>query len=791
MKFTLNWLKQYLDTDKTPAELADKLSLIGLEVEELIDPSETLKPFIVAEVLDAKPHPDADKLQVLSVSIGEGEPLQVVCGAPNAKKGLKGILARPGDMIPAFGEKIKKAKVRGVESCGMMCSMRELQLGQDHDGIIELDANAPVGTSAADVLKYEVVFDAEVTPNRPDYLGVKGIARDLAASGMGTMIDEQFDPVKSSIESVVSLAVADDAKEVCSYIGGIYSEIKRNPVRSGWIGDLLSAVGMNPKNFLVDVTNFMTLDSCRPMHAFDVDKLSGNLTVRQAKEGEKFVGLDGVEYTLTSADTVVADDKGVQLLSGIMGAKSSGCDENTKNVFLIAETLDPVAIRRTARRHNIQSDAKFRFERGVDPASVGYGLSKATHMMNYVCKGEVSGLVEAGAVPSDDRSISYDLKSFKQLIGIDIPSDIAVNILTVLGCDVTGTDVLTVVPPSYRQDLKEVHDITEELIRIWGYDKIVSQTLDINPVVKPVLLPAQTRLFQVKRLLASIGMNEALSWSFVSGKLEEKLIGQTGVRISNPITPDHDVLRQTGLSSLLPFVSSNQARGQLNLQLFECAPIFNGINPGDQEMVVTGVMSGESQEKSWDKREHAVDVMDAKEALFTVLDRLGLSDKVQLVTDELIPGVHPYRSARVLLGKFEIARFGEVHPMIIKDQSIKTGVAFFELFIDRIPLKAKKGTAKQELQTSAFQGVRRDFAFMADEDFKSGDLIKAVKKLNPQLITDVYLFDVYQGEKLNGKKSLAITVVMQPMDKTLTDADIELVAANVMITAEDLGLSLR
>ncbi|MHA1540923.1 MAG: phenylalanine--tRNA ligase subunit beta [Alphaproteobacteria bacterium] len=793
MKFTLDWLGDHLKTEKSAEEIADKLSVIGLEVEELIDKNAPLKQFITAKVLSAEPHPNADKLQVLSVSTGSGEPLQIVCGAPNARKDLIGVLARSGDTIPAFGEKLKDTKIRGTESQGMMCSFNELGLLGDSDGIIDLPSDTKIGISADKILKGSVFFDAEVTSNRPDYLGVSGIARDLASADMGEFIEDKIAPIEGTIESPIKIKL--DEKTACPHFSAIYIKGVKNKESPKWLADRLTEIGISPKSFLVDITNYILIDSCRPSHIFDADKLTGNLHIRLAKKGEKFTAIaDKKNYKLLGEETVVADEKHIALISGIMGANESGCDENTENILLIAETLNPIDIMRISRKLKIDSDSKYRFERGVDPKSAIPAINKITKMILENCGGEASKTISVGKIPDDNRKIKYDLKTFKKKIGIEISGKTATDILEKLGCKVSQNEnVLTIIPPSFRADLEYDYDITEELVRIYGYDKITPISLPIDPVIKPVLLPEQVRTFRLKRLMASLGYDENLSWSFVHSKLEKIIGAGNAVEIANPITDQHDVLRTTVLSSLLPVIANNHARDQIDLSIFEIAPIFYSDKPDDQEDALCGVLTGRTGEKSWDNSTKECDVYDAKLGAMKVLAELGLDKNIKIEALEMRQGFHPHRFASLKLGKVEIGRFGEIHPALVKKLKIKTRVFFFELFLGRIPLKKQKSVVKKAVELSNLQSIRRDFSFIVDENMLANDLLKTVKKSIPQKVfEDIILFDVYQGKGIEeGKKAIAITVILSPQKTTFTDAEIENISKTIIDSVEKIGGKLR
>ncbi len=785
MKFTYDWLKTYLKTEKSPKELADKLSLIGLEIEDLNDASENVKNFIVGEILEVSNHPNADKLHVLKVQAGK-DTYNIVCGAPNVKVGLKSVLARVGDEIPAYKEKLKASKIRGVDSEGMLCSEKELLISDSHEGIIELPSSAKHGDSALKYLKSDAVFDGEITPNRVDYLSVIGIARDLSAADCGEFILLKTPELKKDFEFDTDIKL--EAKEVCPYFVCVQIKDVKNKVSPEPYTSRLKAIGINPKSFLIDITNYETIDQCRPMHAFDADKLKGKISIRYAKEGEKFVGLDDKEYILSKTHCVLADENGVQLLSGIMGAKATGCDENTKNILLICETLVPSEIRRTARELKIESDAKFRFERGVDPLSALPGLKLAASLIKENCGGKISSVKELGTLPKDERKIDYNLSQFKKLIGIDIDKKLSVKILQNLGCEVKEKgDNLTITPPSFRQDLNYHYDITEELIRIYGYDKLTPAPLDRTNILRPTWTTEQIVEIKIKRALCSLGLYETLSWSFVHSEIQ-KLFTDEMVEIQNPIVDTFDTLQKTLLINLLKSVNYNQNKGNFNLPLFRTGPIFEGSNPGEQETVTCGILTGLNHEKSWQHNEKNYDVFDAKEKLFSVLNAFGLSQKVKIVQDSSCKYAHPKRFAKVMLGNIEIASFGQIHPFILKKFDIKGDVVFFQINQEKLPIKEKKQTALPELKLSQFQEVQRDFAFIAPFDFASIELISKVKSLDT-LISGVSVFDNYDMK--DGTKSLAINVKIQPFEKTLTDSDLETLSKKIIETADKQGLKLR
>ena len=782
MKFTFNWLKDYLETNASVEEVADKLSMIGLEVEEIINPGHMLKDFIVAEVVSCHPHPDADKLKLLQVNTGKEE-IQVVCGAPNVKTGLKGILARPGDYIPAYHEKLGKAKIRGIESQGMLCSAKELCLGEDHSGIIELPATATVGASATTVLNIEAIFHIEVTPNRSECLGVRGIARDLAAAGMGVFKDKTSHPLKGSFKSHIQVDIKDTAR--CPLFIGRYIKGVKNTQSPQWLKDRLMAIGLRSISALVDITNYFVFDQARPLHVFDADLMTGNLLVHPAKGGEKLTALDENTYTLNKGDIAISDEKGVQSLAGVMGGLDTGCSDTTVNVFLESALFDADQIRKTAKTLGIESDAKYRFERYVDPLSTQAGAELATQMILDLCGGEASDLVIAGEIPSWEKSISFRPTRFAQHIGIDVPKKEMIKILTDLGCSVEEKkENLMVTPPSWRGDLEEEHDVIEEIIRIYGYDKIPSVSVEVTDRLRPTLTPIQKRVQMIRRDMASRGLAETVTWSFTDEKWATLCVTDTLVRLANPISADLNVLRPNGLVNLLLAVQKNQAKGFENLAFFEIGPTFYGDQPGEQNLVLGAVRSERLYEHHWQKQDREVDFMDAKADFMAALKYANLSEKnIQMTTENLPTWAHPGRSASVVLGKKILGTFGQIHPFVQQQMDLKGPVVCLEVLLENLPKKQRKATAKPLLTLSAFQPVHRDFSFIVQDNVRAKDLMETVLKVDPALIKDCHIFDVYEGKNVGeNKKSIALRVDIQPVQKTLTDQEID-VLSNKIISA--------
>jgi len=799
MKFTLSWLKEHLDTDADAETIGKKLTSIGLEVESISDAGATLKDFIVGEIIAADKHPHADKLKLCSVNAGDGSPLQIVCGAPNARAGIKVVLARPGTVIPVSGEALKIGTIRGVESRGMLCSARELLLGEDHDGIIELGADAKVGASVAealaerDLLSTDPVIDVSITPNRGDAASVWGIARDLAAAGLGTLKTEKVLPVAGKFPSPkkITLDFSPENKDACPiFAGRLIRGVKNGPAPK-WVQERFKAVGMKSISALVDATNFLAQDRGRPLHVFDADKLSGNLHARMAKDHEQVLALDEKTYVLNQDTIVIADDSFARGIAGIMGGLDTGSFEDTKNVFIESAWFDPARIARTGRKLGIISDARYRFERGVDPEFVLPGLELVTRLILEWCGGEASDVVIAGALPPPHKHIELDPGLVENLGGIRIAKAEIISILESLGFTVAEHATLHVTPPSWRRDIDGPADLVEEVVRIHGLADVASVPLTRNAAVaKPVLSPAQRRARTVRRALAARGFNECVSFSFISRDYAKLFGGGDQVRqLSNPIASDLDALRPSLLPSLLVAASRNAARGFSDLNLFEIGAAFQSGMPGGQTSNAAGLIMGTGQ-RDWTKSGHAADAFDAKGAMLTALEAAMGTALGAPVTSNAPGWFHPGRSGTIALGPKVIAHFGEIHPKVLAAFDIKLPVAGFEVVLDALPEPKAKNRAP--FAPSPFQAIERDFAFVMDRNVAGGELVRAVKNSERALIDSVSLFDVYEGKGVaEGKKSIAIAVRLQPKDKTLTDAEIEAVAGKIVAAAIKLGAVLR
>ncbi len=795
MKFTLSWLKEHLETDADAHTIADKLTSIGLEVESVTDSAAGLKDFVVGEILTAEKHPNADKLRLCSVSAGEGAPLQIVCGAPNARAGIKVVLARPGTVIPATGEALKTGTIRGVESFGMMCSSRELLLGEDHDGIIELPADAKVGGPATTALGIvpDPLIDVSITPNRGDAASVWGIARDLAAAGLGKLKSEKVQPVAGRFPSPkkITLNFSPGNKDACPiFAGRLIKGIKNGPAPK-WVQERFKAVGMKSISAVVDVTNFVAQDRGRPLHAFDADKLSGNLQARMAQAHEQVLALDDKTYVLDENTIVIADDSFARGIAGIMGGLDTGCSHDTTSVFLESAWFEPARIARTGRKQGIISDARYRFERGVDPEFVLPGLELATKLILEWCGGEASDVVIAGELPPPHKHIEFNPALVESLGGIRVPTDEIIAILTNLGFTVASHASLHVTPPSWRRDIDGPADLVEEIVRIHGLTEVPSVPLTRpSAIAKPVLNAAQRRARAVRRTLASRGFNECVSFSFIA-RAQALLFGggDDARQLSNPIASDLDALRPSLLASLLAAASRNAARGFSDLNLFEIGPAFQSGMPGAQTLNTAGLVMGVGP-RDWSKSGHAADAYDAKSAMLAALETAFGGPMSAPITANAPAWFHPGRSGTIALGPKIIAHFGELHPKILAAFDIKVPAAGFEIVLDAVP--EPKTKTKAQFSPSPFQAIERDFAFVVDRGMAAGDLIRAVKNAERNLLDAVTLFDVYEGKGVpEGKKSIAIAVRIQPRDKTLTEADIEAVAGKIIAAAIKLGATLR
>lgn len=798
MKFTLSWLKDHLETDATLDEISTTLSAIGLEVEGIDDPAERLGAFRIARVLEAKPHPNADRLQVLQVEIAPGEPsVEVVCGAPNARAGILGVFAPLGTYIPGSGITLEKRPVRGVVSNGMMCSAAELELSDDSEGIIEVsdEIAGEVGTAYMAALGLDdPVIEVGLTPNRPDCTGVRGIARDLAAAGLGKLKPEpKLGTVDGSFDCPVAIKLefSKEDASACPVFAGRYIKGVSNGPSPAWLQNRLKAIGLRPINALVDVTNYISYDRGRPLHVYDADKLIGAVRARLGREGEEFLGLDGKTYAVDDTMCVIADESGPLGLGGVMGGEETGCTDATRNVLIESAWFDPLRTAATGRKTGLVTDARYRFERGVDPASVLPGLDLATDMILKIAGGEPSRANVAGKPPEPDLTIAFETSRVAKLTGLQLSDDAIRKTLEALGCTVTGkAGKFAVKVPSWRPDIHGPADLVEEVVRIAGIDTVPSTPLPrTNGVARAVLTGPQARVRRARRTLAGRGLVEAMTWSFISGE-EAQIFGGGGeaLTLANPISVEMSVMRPSLLPGLLAAVQRNRNRGTADLALFELGQIYLGVKPEDQLMAAAGVRAGTAQltggGRHWDGAAEPVGVFDAKEDVAAVLTALGLDVAKVQVTRDAPAWYHPGRSGTLRLGpKVVLAYFGEFHPGVLKSIDVEAPLAGFELFLDRLPAEKKRlGLTRPPLAAADLMPVRRDFAFVLDAGVAAGDVIRAAQGADRKLITGVNVFDVFEGGNLAaaGKKSLAIEVTLQPADSTLTDKDIEAVAEKVI-----------
>ncbi|MFT4119762.1 phenylalanine--tRNA ligase subunit beta [Bradyrhizobium sp.] len=789
MKFTLSWLKDHLDTDEPLEKLAEKLTMIGLEVENIEDKAKALKPFTIAKVISAEQHPNADRLRVCMVDTGDGgAPVQVVCGAPNARAGLVSVFSPPGTYIPGKDITLGIGTIRGVESRGMLCSAAELQISNDHDGIMELPADAPIGAAYAEWAALgDPVVEINLTPNRQDCTGVHGIARDLAAADMGKFKDPTIKPIKGEFPCPVKVTVEDAA--LCpGFALRLVRGVKNGPSPE-WLQKRLTAIGLRPINALVDITNFMTFDRARPLHVFDARKVKGNLVVRRARDGETLLALDGRTYTLDTNVCVIADEHGVESLAGIMGGETSGCDENTTDVLIESALWNEINIAQSGRRLGINSDARYRFERGVDPAFMVPGLELATRLVMEMCGGTPSENVVVGKAFGDDRVIDFPITEVKRLSGIEVPQVEMKRILTHLGFMMAGPGpVVKVAVPSWRSDVHGKADIVEEVIRIYGVDKVPMTPFERGEDArKSVLTPLQLRTRRARRALASRGMIEAVTWSFIAKPAAELFGGgQRQLEVANPIASDLSDMRPSLLPGLVAAAQANADRGFGDVALFEVGQTFKGDRPEDQFTAASGVRRGlassEGLGRHWTGSAQA-DVFDAKADALAVLAAAGAPVQALQIVAGGPAWLHPGRSGTIQIGPQNVlGYFGEMHPRALEALGADGPLMVFEVTLDRIPEAKKKPTrAKPVIELSAFQPVSRDFAFIVDRGVKAGDIVRAAQGVDKKLITGVNVFDVYEGKGIeDGKKSIAIAVTIQPREKTLTDQEIEAVATKIV-----------
>ncbi|KAF2991306.1 phenylalanine--tRNA ligase subunit beta [Methylocystis sp. MJC1] len=803
MKLTLSWLKEHLDTSATLAEIVETLTRIGLEVEHVHDPAAQLKAFTIAQIAEEEQHPNADRLRVCKVDTGAGDLVQVVCGAPNARAGLKTVFSAPGTYIPGKKITLGKGVIRGVESLGMMCSFEELDLATESEGIIELPEDAPVGAIYAQWAGLDdPVIEINLTPNRPDAAGVYGVARDLAAAGLGVLKEKDILPVEGKFPCPVGVTLdfTEDDRHLAPFFGlRLVKGVKNGPSPS-WLQKRLREIGLRPINALVDITNFLTFDRARPLHVFDANKVKGNLAVRRARAGETLLALDGKTHALDETMVVIADDNGVESIAGVMGGEVSGCSADTTDVLIESALWDPQNIAHTGRKLGIVTDARYRFERGVDADFALPGIELATQLVLQLCGGEASQLVIAGAVPRNARVVDFPWSETQRLAGVDVTQAEATAILERLGFTVekTGTERANITAPTWRPDIEGKADIVEEIVRIYGVDNVPSTPLPrAEGVAAAVLTLMQKRARNARRALASQGLVEAVTWSFVSKEQAEVFGGGTpGLALANPIAADLSDMRPSLLPGLVAAAHRNAARGLGDQDLFEVGQIFIDPSEKGQRLAAAGIRRGlAGAGRHWSAPAQRAGAFDAKADVMALLGALGVATGGL----QVVPGgpawFHPGRSATLQFGpKAVVGYFGELHPRALKALDVEGPIAAFEIILDVLPApKAKPTKIKPKLDLSDLQPLSRDFAFIVDRSAPAGNLVKAVAGSDKTLITDVSVFDVYEGVGVpEGKKSVGVAVTLQPREKTLTDAEIEAVAQKIVAEAsKKTGATLR
>jgi len=785
MKFTLSWLKQHLETNSDIETILKKLTNIGLEVESSYNPSEALNGFIAAKIISTKPHPDADRLQLCLIDTGTEE-IEIVCGAKNAKEGLTTIYAPVGSTIPASGMKLKKAKIRGIESSGMLCSEKELNLGDDSEGITELSDQISPGTSISKALDINDTYvEIAITPNRPDCLGIRGIARDLAAAGLGELIKEKQIKISTSKENLPVFIDTENNFEGCTIFAGRLIKNITNNQSPDWLVKRLESIGIKSINCLVDITNFINFDRGRPLHVYDANKINNKIGARDAKVGEKILALDGKDYELEPGICVIADNEKVLGIGGIMGGNESGSTIETNDVFIESAYFDPIKTALSGRALNIISDSRYRFERGVDPQYVIEGLNLATQMILDLCGGEAGEISLVDNLKFQPKKIKFDPKLVNKLTGIEIPNDKIVKILESLGFDISNS--WNVVVPSWRPDIYGEADLVEEIVRIFGLDNIESEPLlNLDQPTKPILTKKQKQIKMIKRSIASKGLMETISYSFINNKESINFGGgSSSLKIVNPISDELSEMRPTPLASLVSIADENFKKGYTDIGIFEVGPGFLGVEQDEQITIASGLRIGthrsEGSGKDWQGFQK-VSVFDAKEDVISVLELLNLNLESHKVERTAPDHYHPGRSGQIVTGGGDIlASFGELHPKIIKTKDFKVAVAF-EIYIDSINKQKIKSNLKIAPEISNLQPLKRDFSFVVSSDTEAQTIINAAKQSDQSFIKDVKIFDQFLGEN---EKSIAIEVIIQPKEVTLTDEQIESISKKIIKSVED------
>ena len=799
MKITFDWLKDHLQTKNSERQLINKLTDIGLEVESTESTSD-LDKFVIAKIIKSEKHPNADRLKVCDVDIGEKKMTKVVCGAENAKEGLLTIYASPGAIIPKNKMKLVVTKIRGVTSKGMLCSESELNLSDQSDGICELKQNLyknKVGKKYF-IQNSSNLIDLSITPNRPDCLGIRGIARDLAAAGFGKL-KNKINKIKFKGKQKVRVKIKKEKNSGCTIFGSCLVNNVQNTESPKWLKDKLISIGQKPISAIVDITNYVMLDLNRPLHAYDADKIQKEIVVRNSKKGERFKALDNKEYDLDEGMCVISDSKGVLGLGGIIGGTRSGTELNTKNILIESAYFEPRSIRKTSKYLNIDTDAKFRFERGIDPKSIEDGLIKSANLIKDICGGEISKIDIQKTKIYKEKNIIFEKKLFEKISGFKISNKRILEILSNLGFKIkVNKNFLNLKVPTWRPDIDQPIDVVEELARIYGYNKIEK----IDPIKirsKPTLNKTQRLFHFLQRSIATKGYKEAITWSFTDSKVNNLFkSNMKDIEIINPISSDLNVLRNSIFSNLIIYLNKNLDRGIKDLSFFEIGPIFHGSDPGDQETIIGGLRSGKVSRLSWIEKDRNVDVFDIKKDVIQTLIEAGYSKSKIFIDDQAPNYYHPGKSGRIFLSKEEdkvAAYFGEIHPNVLKKIDIKTEALMgFEIFVDNLK-KTKKSFKDQKkiYQVSDYQRSERDFAFIIDKNFKSQELIEIISNIDKELISDVNIFDIYEGENIpNDKKSIALNVTIQSMSKTLNEKDLEKINKSIVDTVEQkTGAKIR
>ena len=796
---SLSWLKNHLDTKANLNQLAERLTEIGLEVENIKSSNANLDNFIVCKIVKSQKHPNADQLKLCEVDIGSGNLVKVVCGAQNARDGLFAVYAPPGATIPKTNMKLKVAKIRGIESHGMLCSGYELDESSDKEGIIELDKKEKnIGEKYFKNIG-EKTMDIAITPNRPDCLGVRGIARDLASSGLGRLKKQPLIKINQKFKNPIKVSIKKEKGQGCGIFGSVYIKNVQNKESPDWLKKRIISLGLKPVSAIVDTTNYIMFDLNRPLHAYDADKIDQEIIVRNSIKGESFEALDNKKYTLQNNMCAISDKSGVLGLGGIIGGTRSGTELSTKNILLESAYFFPSPIRKASKMLNIDTDAKYRFERGIDPDSIKLGLELGMCMIKDICGGEASKFSVVGKIKDERKTINLETEKFSKVIGFSITSSEIKKILSSLGCSIRMSGKkIKVLPPTWRPDIKEDIDLIEELTRIKGYNKVPL----INPEkenIKESLNNKQKLFHFVQRSVASKGYTEAVTWSFTDSKIDNLFSElKNEIKLSNPISSDLDVLRSSLYSNLMISAKKNIHRNFEDLMLFEIGPIFRGSKPGEQSTMIGAIKTGKYSRKNWIEKERNFDVYDIKNDALRTLNEVGINSDKIIVSNKTKKWYHPGRSGLLSLGSSsgpELAYFGEIHPLIIKKLDLRTdNVLGFEIILENIPESRKKiREAKPQFIVSDYQKVVRDFAFVIDEKYSSGEIINLVKKIDKKLIKDVKIFDVYHGDNIAvGKKSIAFNVTLEPKDKTLSDNDIEEVSKKIISTVQETtGATLR